>query len=125
MLFDLSSVDNTHYPSEGKVHLHSRNGLAHITIKGVAESLPLPMLRVLQAKPFPPPLQEIHDDIIATREKEALRRFPTWQLQDCLAASISSSLLIGVPALAASPNIPLGWDELDPSKWSPAQEQIF
>ena len=60
-----------------------------------------------------------------TREKEALRRFPTWKLQDSLVASVSSTLLIGVPSLAASPNISEVWDEPDPSKWTPDQLKAF
>ena len=60
-------------------------------------------------------------DALNTKALEDISRFPSWELQDSLLDSLQSNLLLGVPHLAASPNIRDAWHNLDPTTWTTEQ----
>ena len=114
-----------------------RNGLAHVTssytsptwhpplaLTSHTGSIPYPMLHVIRAKPAPPTLQTLAAEIESTHEEEKHTRFPTWALQDALIASTNAQVLVGVPSLAASPNIAEVWGPVAPSKWTAHQQEV-
>jgi len=126
---DLSSVENAEIERErdrgGQEHAAlKRNNLVTLFSHGKQGSIiPFPQFQVLRARHPEQPLHALNADLGQMEQAEkGGRRVLSWACQDRLCMVDGAQLVIGIHPACLSPHVQEGWGELDPTKWSEAQQ---